>query len=126
MQSKIEKKKDLPYCDKQHVSKCAVSTNGLFSVCVALLIVSRTLGRGLQVFVDKIVSSMQTTVECSNLLMTKATVRWFSVQHCVPLCDQFLVSVFTSDFLPIVTEETIFSGDQWLLGVTGRSLGLHE
>lgn len=77
-------------------------------------------------FVDKIVSSMQTTVECSNLLMTKATVRWFSVQHYVPLCDQFLVSVFTSDFLPIVTEETIFSGDQWLLGVTGRSLGLHE
>lgn len=73
-------------------------------------------------FVDKIVSSMQTTVECSNLLMTKATVRWFSVQHCVPLCDQF----HTSDFLPIVTEETIFSGDQWLLGVTGRSLGLHE
>lgn len=79
-------------------------------------------------FVDKILSSMQTTVECSNLLMTKATEWWFLVQHCVPLCDQFLVSVsvFTSDFLPIVTEETIFSGDQWLLGVTGRSLGLHE
>lgn len=57
-------------------------------------VLSFTLYCSRWVFADK--SSTQTMLSCSSLPATKASARGASVQHCIPLCNQFHQQPFSN------------------------------
>lgn len=66
--------------------------HSLFPVCDALVTVSNLLASSFQIFTKNPASAIQSTVNCGNLLRSKAIARWFSVQDCAHLCNQLHAS----------------------------------
>lgn len=67
---------------------------------------------------------MQTTTNCSNVLVTNAIARWFLVQ--CPLCNQFYSATGTT--CQLGRKYTFFPQDHWLYHVQygGKTLKSHE
>lgn len=59
-------------------------------------VLSFTLYCSRRVFADKSGSSTQTMLSCISLPATKASARGVSVQHCIPLCNQFHQQPFSN------------------------------
>lgn len=86
--SKPDKEKaflqSLTYCCNQHVRQMFSTSSKPRIFQFHYLLVS-----SLQVCTGNSASSMQTTGDHDNLLLTKAIIRRFLVSHSIPLCNQF-------------------------------------